>query len=134
MPKDKASGCPLLDSKDESRGSALNGRTAKMMAEEIWGTIEHPTIIDIVDIIMSFWRRGCKVDPGAVWCIILWKMDLRDAYILLSFDPQDAHLFGMELSDDLLSFAGSLAGAAHPLPFKSFRGHYYSSCSHYWLE
>ena len=30
---DKASGRPLFDSKDESRGSALNGRTVKMMAE-----------------------------------------------------------------------------------------------------
>ena len=61
--KDKASGRPLFDSKDESRGSALNSRTAKM----IWGAIEHPTIIDVADIIMSFWRRGCRVDPGAVW-------------------------------------------------------------------
>ena len=30
---DKASGRPLFDSKDESRGSALNGRTVKMVAE-----------------------------------------------------------------------------------------------------
>ena len=48
-------------------------------------------------MIMSFWRRECKVDPGAVWeDIILWKMDLTGAYTLL--------LFGMELLDDLLIF------------------------------
>ena len=48
-------------------------------------------------MIMSFWRRECKVDPGAVWeDIILWRMDLTGAYTLLSF--------GMELLDDLLIF------------------------------
>ena len=133
--KDKASGRPLFDSKDESRGSALNSRTAKMMAEEIWGTIEHPTIIDIADIIMSFWRRECRVDPGAVWeDIILWKMDLRGPYTLLSFDPWDAHLFGMELLDDLLIFflCGEFGWSCTPFAFQVFSN--YSSCSHYWLE
>ena len=119
--KDKASGRPLFDSKDESRGSALNGRTAKRMAEEIWGIIEHPTIIDIVDMIMSFWRRECKVNPGAIWGdIILWKMDLRGAYTLLSFDPRDAHFFGMELSDDLLIFflCGVFGWSCTPFAFQ----------------
>lgn len=55
--KDNASGRPLFDSKDKSRGSALNGKTAKMLAEDVWGPIEHPTIVDIVDMIMSFWKR-----------------------------------------------------------------------------
>ena len=119
--KDKASGRPLFDSKDESRGSALNGRTAKRMAEEIWGIIEHPTIIDIVDMIMSFWRREWKVNPGAIWGdIILWKMDLRGACTLLSFDPRDAHFFGMELSDDLLIFflCGVFGWSCTPFAFQ----------------
>ena len=31
------------------------------------------------------------------------KMDILGAYTLLSYDPADAYLYGMELSDDLLS-------------------------------
>ena len=119
--KDKASGRPLFDSKDESRGSALNGKTAKMLAESIWGPIEHPTIIDIVDMIMSFWKRECGKDPRARWeDIVMWKMDLRGAYTLLPFDPRDAHLFGMELSDDLLIFflCGVFGWSCTPFAFQ----------------
>lgn len=119
--KDKASGRPLFDSKDESRGSALNGKDAKRMAEEIWGKIEHPTIVDIVDMIMAFWKRECSIDSGAVWEeIILWKMDLRGAYTLLSFDPRDAHLFGMELSEDILIFflCGVFGWSCTPFAFQ----------------
>jgi hypothetical protein len=32
----------------------------------------------------------------------IWKTDLRGAYTLLSFSPNDTPLFAMELSDDLI--------------------------------
>ena len=131
--KDKASGRPLFDSRDESRGSALNSKTAKILAEEIWGPIEHPTIIDIVDMVMSFWKRECSKDPQAkLENIIMWKMDLRGAYTLLSFDPRDAHLFGMELSDDLLIFflCGVFGWSCTPFAFQVISRALYSNCDH----
>ena len=55
--------------------------------------------------IISFCKGECGKDPRAKWeDIIMRKMDLRGAYTLLLFDPRDAHLFGMELTDDLLIF------------------------------
>ena len=47
-------------------------------------------------------------------------MDLRGAYTLLSFDPRDAHLFGMELSDDLLIFflCGEFGWSCTPFAFQ----------------
>ena len=71
---------------------------------------------------MAFWKKECNIDSGAVWEeIVLWKIDLRGAYTLLSFDPRDEHLFGMELSDDFFIF----------LPSRSFQGRFYSSRVHY---
>ena len=34
----------------------------------------------------------------------MWKMDLKGAYTLLSFHPDSVHLFGMELSNDIIIF------------------------------
>ena len=67
--------------------------------------IEYPTIIDVVDMIISFWKWEFEQDQRASWeDVIMLKMDLRGAYTLLSFDPRDAHSFGLNLSDDLLIF------------------------------
>ena len=75
--EDKASGRPLFDSKDDSRGSALNSKEAKMMAEASWGPIKHPTIVEIVNMVISFWELERPSRPGAQWAdIVLWKMDL----------------------------------------------------------
>ena len=59
----------------------------------------------IVNMIVPFWKRELLSHLQPKWtAIILWKMDIRGAYTLLSFDPADAYLFGMELPDDLLIF------------------------------
>ena len=54
----------------------------------------------------------------------MWKRDLRGAYTLLSFDPRDAHLFGMELSDDLLIIflCGVFCWSCTPFAFQVISG------------
>ena len=91
------------------------------MAEVIWGPIQQPTITEIIDMIISFWERKQLSHPDSKWTdLALWKMDLRGAYALLSFDPADAHLFGMELSDDLLIFflSGDFGWSCTPNAFQ----------------
>ena len=34
----------------------------------------------------------------------MWKIDLKGAYTLLSIHPDSVHLFGMELSNDIIVF------------------------------
>jgi hypothetical protein len=43
----------------------------------------------------------------------IWKMDLKGAYTLLSFRPEDVGLFAMLLTGDLVYIRG------HPQRFKS---------------
>jgi hypothetical protein len=52
-----------------------------------------------------------------------WKMDLRGAYTLLSFRPEDVGLFAMFLSDDLVYLHFRLvwdAGGNSEIQFISF--------------
>ena len=55
-------------------------------------------------IISSHFARGSFPHSPLQNDIILWKMDRRGPFTLLSFDPRDAYFFGMELLDDLLIF------------------------------
>ena len=50
-------------------------------------------------MIMTFWQRALDRDPNSKWeDINLKKMDLKGAYTLLSFHPEDVGLFGMEVA------------------------------------
>jgi hypothetical protein len=51
----------------------------------VWGRIEHPTIKSLVRMIVSFvTSRGVSLEE-----VILWKVDLKGAYTLLSFHDED---------------------------------------------
>ena len=54
-------------------------------------------------MILKLWARAQERDPETRWeDLRLWKMDLKGAYTLLSYRPEDAGLFGMELTGDLI--------------------------------
>ena len=56
-------------------------------------------------MICDFWRKTKAENPKALFSdLIMWKMDLRGAYQLLSFRPEDVGLFAMMLTDDLVYF------------------------------
>ena len=51
-------------------------------------------------MICDFWARAIALAPTADWTLLrIWKMDLKGAYTLLSFRPEDAGLFAMMLTD-----------------------------------
>ena len=119
--KGKPSGRPIGDLTYVT-GIPLNSEETTAAAAEIYGAIKHPTIAEIVRMMMFFWEEAVEMDPTAQWSKLrLWKMDLKGAYTLLSFRPEDAGLFGMELTGDLvyLQIAGIFGWACTPAAFQT---------------
>ena len=102
-------------------GVALNSDETTASSELYYGAIVHPTIEVIIKMILRFWER-CDV-PKTIhnWKRLrIWKMDLRGAYTLLSFRPEDAGLFGKELTGNLiyLQICGIFGWSSTPAAFQ----------------
>ena len=98
-PKDgKPKGRPITNC---SAGKpSLNSPYTKERCDELWGEIEHPTVLDFARMVYDFW-----VSSGVDWEeLVLWKVDLRGAYTLLSFKPEEVPLLGAEMRGGLLVF------------------------------
>ena len=101
--KGKPSGRPLSDLTFVD-GTPLNTPDTSAAAAMYYGDIVHPTIEDIAEMVCKFWAKTIEEDLHADWNDLrIWKMDLKGAYTLLSFRPEDVGLFGMQLTDYPLS-------------------------------
>lgn len=90
----KVKGRPIVDC---SAGELnLNSVYTKTKSDEVWGIIQHPTINDVVLMILEF---ADSVDRTNLNDVVLWKVDLKGAYTLLSFNPDVVHLLGGKLDD-----------------------------------
>jgi hypothetical protein len=72
-------------------------------------------------MVWQFWLKVLDRNPHAKWTDLrIWKMDLRGAYTLICFGPDDAGLFGMLLPEDLvyLQIAGIFGWAGTPAAFQ----------------
>jgi hypothetical protein len=93
--KGKPSGRPIGDL------SNVDGVKINTDDTAYYGAIRHAD--DIAVMRYDFWVEVRKRDPSVRWeDMRLWKMDLRGAYTLLSFRPEDLGLFAMLVSDDLV--------------------------------
>ena len=118
--KGKPCGRPLGDLSNVD-GTKLNTDETAAAATSYYGEIRHPTIDDIAVMIYDFWRAAKQRDPTVRWeDMRIWKMDLRGAYTLLSFRPEDVGLFAMLLSDDLvyLQMVGIFGWSGTPAAFQ----------------
>ena len=100
---------------------ALNSDATTAASELYYGVIIHPTIEVIIKMILRFWEQCDRPKTLFHWKRLrLWKMDLRGAYTLLSFRPEDAGLFGMELTGDLiyLQICGIFGWSSTPAAFQ----------------
>ena len=81
---------------DPSNGDMpLNTIEAKALVDAEFGKIVHPTIIQLIDMIM-------RVADELGWHeVVLWKKDLRGAFTLLNIRPKDACKCAFELTDGL---------------------------------
>jgi hypothetical protein len=83
----------------------LNGEEVKLACDEKWGRIQHCTIIDYVRLILRFYDEQRALDPNFTWAQVrLWKLDLKGAYTLISFSPEDVKWMAAELDEDRLIF------------------------------
>ena len=104
----KPSGRPLGDL-TFVEGTPLNTPETAVMASEYYKPIIHSSITDIVAMIAQYMETYITADPGRCTDdVVIWKMDLKAAYTRLSFRPEDAGLFAMRLTDNLvyLQFVG----------------------------
>jgi hypothetical protein len=118
--KGKESGRPLGDLTFVD-GSPLNSPETAQLASDFYGEIEHPTIEDICQMVNRFWTHTLDTNPLALWSeLVLWKMDLRGAYTLLSYRPEDVGLLGMMLTDNVIYFqtAGIFGWGGTPAAFQ----------------
>ena len=117
--KGKESGRPLGDLTYVD-GTPLNTEETAVAAAEHYGAISHPLIDDIAAMIMRYFRSQQAEDSTTDWAdFVLWKMDLRGAYTLISFRPEDVGLFAMRLTGDLvyLQLVGIFGWTGTPAAF-----------------
>lgn len=119
--KGKPSGRPLGDS-SFVKGTPLNTEATAKAAAGYYGEIKHPTIDQIAVMIMEYYTKAKLRDPSVTWDRLrIWKMDLKGAYQLLSFRPEDAGLFAMRVTGNLvyLQFVGIFGWAGTPAAFQT---------------
>lgn len=95
----KQSGRNLFDSSDDKYGPCLNSDEARALLEERYGIIEHPTIQTICQMVTQY---ANSINPSDRDNIILWKADLKGAFTLLNFRPEDVKYLACALTDDLV--------------------------------
>ena len=118
--KGKPSGRPLGDLSNVD-GTPLNTDQTAEAAVVYYGEIHHPTIENIAVMVYDFWAAAKLRDPSLRWeDVRIWKMDLKGAYTLLSFRPEDVGLFAMLLTEDVVYFqlAGIFGWSGTPAAFQ----------------
>lgn len=101
-------------------GTAINTDETKFAAAAYYGKINHPKIEHIAVMIYEFWVAAKERDPNRKWEEMrIWKMDLKGAYTLLSYRPEDVGLFAMLLTGEVVYFqiAGIFGWSGTPAAF-----------------
>jgi len=115
--QDKECGRPIIDSSDRSsKTPVLNSREVAKAAEELWSAIELPTIVQIVHELNAMKASA----PHRPWTdMVIWKLDLRGAFTLMSFRAEDSKLFAVELTGGrvMLFLCGLFGWTATPAAF-----------------
>jgi hypothetical protein len=100
----KKKGRPILDC--SAGNPSVNSDFTKLSCDQFWGEIHHPTISDFVIMIMEFWEGVSSLDSSLSWWddLVLWKIDLKGAYTLLSFEDAAIPYMAAELDSDSIIF------------------------------
>ena len=100
---EKPEGRTLMDLTDNTKG-ALNTEDARARAEEEWEAIDHFTIIMFIIMVLDFYDQCVLEDPSTTWDdIVIYKMDLKGAFNLLSIRSTSVKHMAVELTDDIVA-------------------------------
>ena len=108
----KAKGRNICDTGDKGRKkpggpSVLNSKEVKERVDTMWGEIRHPTLTDIVNMILHYYDVARIEEQSVQWNDLrLWKMDLSGAFTLLDFKPDDVPLMASETASKHVVFFG----------------------------
>jgi len=93
--KGKKCGRPIGDASSRDNGYSLNCDKVKQMTEKAWGSIHHPTLRSLIQMVLEF------AEDKPMEELILWKMDLRGAFTLLFIHPESVKRLAFALTDGL---------------------------------
>jgi hypothetical protein len=106
----------------------LNGDYASEWATETYGSIVHPTIVDVVLMILDTIDKLQALDPYMkLEDLYFWKVDVSGAFTWLDFLPVDVHCMAQEMAGGrvFLSLVGVFGATILPFAFnvisKAFR-------------
>ena len=95
----------------------LNTDEVADLAKQRWGDILHPTITDIVLMVVGLVcdNPGLSMDD-----VDMWKTDLRGAYTLMSFKSTNCMKFAVELVNDItiIFLCGPFGWSSTPAAFQ----------------
>jgi len=110
----KKKGRPISDHSRENRfGHALNSKWVKAAVKTFYGEISPVQIEELMIMIIKQSERVGWDD------LVLWKMDLKGAFNLIFFNPEEAGLLAMELTGGLtmISLVGTFGHQSTPFAF-----------------
>jgi len=105
--------CIIDYSRPNSHGHALNTKRVKEVAKVFYGEISPVQIDRLMEMILE------QVGRVGWENLVIWKMDLKGAFNLIFFRPDDAGLLAVPLSDGLVmvSLVGSFGHTVTPYAF-----------------
>ena len=109
----KVSGRPIGDCLDRgpSPSEPINSKYTKEASDKLWGQIYHRLYIirlwsvydDIARMVLDFYVREKLTEQEMKWGDVrIFKMDLKGAFMLLTFETGAVRKVAMEMSDDLV--------------------------------
>lgn len=92
---------------------SLNSDRMKVLCEEKWGRIDHPTLDRLVNMVLAM------AEEHGWENIVLWKMDLKGAFTLLNIAPNSASSIVIPLLQDyfMVHHTGMFGWTGFPFAF-----------------
>ena len=116
----------LGDCSNREVGSPLNSRLAKDLIKDRFGTIEHPTIAELVNMIVQFADLH-----GGLSNVVLWKEDIAGAFGQYNHRASDCHLLSFPIAPDLamVYMCGMFGWTGSPYAFGPFSRAFKRQCN-----
>lgn len=97
---------------------SINSLEVNELASEKYGAIELPTIFELVAMVVTIIGLAIAQNLSEK-DVVLWSMDLKGAFTLLWFRPEDVSLLALPLTDGLsfLPIAGNFGLGMFPFAF-----------------